>query len=109
MHDRTDQAPLKTDWVMFITTAAVIAMICLPIVAFHDQAAQAITSAYDAITNRIGILYLWYGTGLVAFLVWLAFSRFGEVKLGDADDKPEFSTLKWVAMLFCAGVGAGLL
>ena len=109
MNDRTDLAPLKTDWTMFLTTAAVIVMICLPIIGFHDQAAQAITSAYDAITTRIGVLYLWYGTGLVAFLVWLACSRFGNVRLGDADDRPEFSTLKWVAMLFCAGVGAGLL
>lgn len=109
MHDPMKQVPLKTDWTMFLTTATVIALICLPIVAFHEHAARVITDAYDAITNRFGFLYLWYGTGLVAFLIWLACSRYGEVRLGDADDRPEFSTLKWVGMLFCAGVGAGLL
>lgn len=109
MPNRMDPVELKTDWAMFLTTVLVVVMICLPIIAFHDQAARAITSAYDAITHRFGVLYLWYGTAIVFFLVWLAFSRFGEVRLGDPDDRPEFSTLKWVAMLFCAGVGAGLL
>ena len=37
------------------------------------------------------------------------FSRFGRIKLGDDDSKPEFSTFSWFAMLFSAGVGIGLL
>ena len=40
---------------------------------------------------------------------YLMFSRFGRIKLGDDDSKPEFSTFSWFAMLFSAGVGIGLL
>ena len=60
-------------------------------------------------TRNFGVLYLWYGTGVVVFLLWLAASRFGRVRLGDAHEKPEFTTFSWLAMIFCAGVGATLL
>jgi BCCT family betaine/carnitine transporter len=45
----------------------------------------------------------------IGFLAWLAASRYGRTKLGEADESPEFGTFSWVAMLFCAGVGAGLM
>jgi BCCT family betaine/carnitine transporter len=104
-----DERGLRIDWVIFLTTVATIALICVPIVAFHGQAAAAITAAYDAITHGLGILYLWYGIGALVFLGWIAFGRFGRVRLGEPDSRPEFSTFSWMAMLFCAGVGATLL
>ncbi|MGB7904949.1 MAG: BCCT family transporter [Steroidobacteraceae bacterium] len=110
MERHNDEASAhRTDWPVFVTTVLVILLLSVPMVAFKDQAAGVITAAYDAITKSVGLLYLWYGTGAVAFLVWLAFGRYGKVRLGDADSRPEFSTLSWVGMLFCAGVGAGLL
>jgi BCCT family betaine/carnitine transporter len=103
-----DRGP-STDWVLFLTTLGTIALVCLPIVAFHDQAAAAITAAYDAITKQLGFLYLWYGIGALGFLGWIAFGRYGSIRLGTPDSRPQFSTFSWVAMLFCAGVGATLL
>ncbi len=102
-------APRQTDWVLFSATAAVILAACIPIIAFQDVAGAAIAGAYDAITRNFGIAYLWYGFGLVVFLIWLAAGRYGKVLLGQPGDQPEFSTRSWVAMIFCAGVGAGLL
>ena len=109
MSTTNDDRNPRTDWVMFAATLGVIALACIPIVLFPDQAGPKIIDAYDAITSRFGVFYLWYGTGLVIFLLWLATSRYGMVRLGDPDSRPEFSTRSWVAMLFCAGVGAGLL
>jgi choline/glycine/proline betaine transport protein len=43
------------------------------------------------------------------FTIWLMFSRFGDVKLGKDDDEPDFSTFSWIAMLFSAGLGSGLI
>ncbi|MGI9295794.1 MAG: BCCT family transporter, partial [Pseudomonadales bacterium] len=104
-----DNNKIATDWIMFAATAATIVLVSIPIVGFHEQSGKIITDAYDAITQQFGILYLWYATGLIIFLAWLAISHYGNVKLGDADSKPEFATHSWVSMLFCAGVGAGLL
>ena len=47
--------------------------------------------------------------GAIIFCLWISLGRFGHVKLGDADEKPEFSGLHWVAMMFTAGIGAGLM
>lgn len=55
----------------------------------------------------------WFIMAAVSFMLilcaWLAVSRYGEIKLGRDEDKPEFSTISWLAMLFAAGMGVGLL
>lgn len=48
-------------------------------------------------------------TGMLLVCLGLAFSRFGSIRLGADDDRPEFSTPSWIAMLFAAGMGVGLL
>ncbi|MEJ8475141.1 BCCT family transporter [Roseibium algae] len=48
-------------------------------------------------------------SGMLFFCIALAFSRFGDIRLGADDDRPEFSTASWIAMLFAAGMGVGLL
>ncbi|MEM9048429.1 MAG: BCCT family transporter [Pseudomonadota bacterium] len=48
-------------------------------------------------------------TGMLVFCVWLAFSRYGTIRLGADTDRPEFSTISWLTMLFSAGMGVGLL
>ncbi|MGI9532255.1 BCCT family transporter [Lutimonas sp.] len=100
---------IKIDWLMFITTFGTILLLCIPILSFKDYSAHYITSLYDKITQTFGVVYLWYGFGALLFLIWLATSKFGKIRLGDTFDKPEFNTRSWVGMLFCAGVGAGLL
>lgn len=48
-------------------------------------------------------------TGMLLLCIWLAVSRYGDIRLGQDDDRPEFSTPSWIAMLFAAGMGVGLL
>ncbi|MFC2947647.1 BCCT family transporter [Virgibacillus sediminis] len=60
-------------------------------------------------TNQFGWLYLMGTTGFLVFLLYLAFSRFGSIKLGKDDEKPEFSKFTWFAFLFSAGTGIGLV
>ncbi len=48
-------------------------------------------------------------SGLLFVALFLAFSRFGNTRLGKDTDTPEFSTPAWIAMLFAAGMGVGLL
>ncbi|MEM9780888.1 MAG: BCCT family transporter [Pseudomonadota bacterium] len=48
-------------------------------------------------------------TGMLALCLALAASRYGAIRLGADDDRPEFSTPSWIAMLFAAGMGVGLL
>jgi glycine betaine transporter len=73
--------------------------------ALADFAAAVTTTAFRALD--------WFFMALVsAFLIlclWLAFGRYGSVRLGRDTDRPDFSTASWLSMLFAAGMGVGLL
>ena len=92
-----------------MATVVAILILCVPIVGFKEDAGPFISNAYDVITTYFGVAYLWYGTAVLVFLIWLALSKYAKQKLGDPEDEPEFKLLSWIGMLFCAGVGAGLL
>jgi BCCT family betaine/carnitine transporter len=99
----------RIDWPSFATCAAIIAVAGLFLLVSADTARAMLQSLYDYIAIEFGIFYLLASVAAISFLVWLAASRFGNVRLGDSGTRPEFPTLSWVAMLFCAGVGAGLM
>lgn len=61
------------------------------------------------VTRTFGWFYLWVVLGLVVLAFFLAVSRYGDLKLGDEDEEPEFSVGAWFAMLFAAGMGIGLV
>lgn len=85
----------------------------LAVVLWGVIAPDALDAVFDAalavITRDFGWLYLWVVLGLVVFALVLAFSRYGDLKLGGEDDEPEFSIGSWFAMLFAAGMGIGLV
>ena len=68
---------------------------------------------YSAIRGWIETTLNWYYITVVTVMLfvclYLMFSRFGSIRLGDDDSRPEFSNFSWFAMLFSAGVGIGLL
>ncbi|MFA7552771.1 MAG: BCCT family transporter [Spongiibacteraceae bacterium] len=65
--------------------------------------------ALDATANNFGWLYLLVTSGFVIFTLWLAFSRFGSIRLGPDNEPPEFSFSSWLAMIFSGGMGVGLV
>jgi len=99
----------RIDWPAFSTCVAIILVVCIPLVLSAETAGALLERLYEYISHEFGILYLLASVAAIGFLLWLAASRFGNVRLGDADEAPEFPTLSWIAMLFCAGVGAGLM
>ncbi|MBT0607401.1 BCCT family transporter [Aequorivita echinoideorum] len=61
------------------------------------------------VRNYFGAFYLYLGLGCVLLLLGIAISRWGKIKLGLPEDKPDFTRLEWIAMLYSAGMGAGIL
>lgn len=59
--------------------------------------------------NYFGPIYLVVSLLIVITCIYLMFSKYGAIKLGDESDKPEFSTVSWISMLFAAGMGIGLV
>jgi BCCT family betaine/carnitine transporter len=97
------------DGPVFAITALTLLGVCLLIVVAPDRAGAFINQLYDQITRYCGFLYQWYVIALLGFLGFLALSRFGSIRLGGRDSKPDYSTLSWIGMIFCAGVGASLI
>ncbi|WP_405218578.1 BCCT family transporter [Agrococcus sp. Ld7] len=67
------------------------------------------TGAINWSTEAVGWTYLLVTTGCIGLLVYLAFSRFGNIRLGADTDRPEFSTWAWLAMILSAVMGVGLI
>ncbi|WP_298748647.1 BCCT family transporter [uncultured Serinicoccus sp.] len=59
--------------------------------------------------SPFGWVYILATTLFIAFLLFLALSRFGHIRLGKDHERPEFTTVSWLAMLFSAGMGVGLV
>lgn len=68
--------------------------------------ASAVT---EFLFSALDWFYMALATGLLGLCLWLALGRHGRLKLGAPYEEPEFSTISWLAMLFAAGMGVGLL
>src|SRR5215204_307545 len=64
---------------------------------------------WSFLVPNFGWVFILSSFGFLAFSVYLAFSRYGKIRLGGQDEQPEFSTVSWVAMMFSAGMGIGLM
>ncbi len=99
----------RIDWPSFGLAAAILLLTSIPMFAYPAESAAFLEQLYTYISHKFGVVYLLAGVAAIGVLLYIAFSRFGDVRLGSADEAPEFRELSWIGMLFCAGVGAGLL
>ncbi|MGG5260557.1 BCCT family transporter [Phycicoccus avicenniae] len=91
----------------------VVAAIAVAFVAWGflstDTLASASGSALGWSVTNMGWMFVVLASACVAFVIWLAVSRFGDIPLGTDDEGPEFRTVSWIAMMFSAGMGIGLM
>jgi choline/carnitine/betaine transport len=66
-------------------------------------------SALTWVEENLGWLFVVLASAFVVFVIWLAASRFGRIPLGHDDEQPEFRAVSWIAMMFSAGMGIGLM
>lgn len=76
---------------------------------FPDKFGKVSGDIGSWIINNYGWYYMITMTIIVFFCLFLVFSPIGKLKLGKPDDEPEFRTISWLAMLFSAGMGIGLV
>lgn len=66
-------------------------------------------SAKEFIFENLNWVYVWTVTLFIIALLYLMISKYGKIRLGPNDSKPEHSFFSWIAMLFAAGMGIGLM
>ena len=74
-----------------------------------DSLADASGSGLGWTMKNTGWLFVLTSSAFVVFVIWLALGKFGNIPLGRDDEEPEFRTISWVAMMFSAGMGIGLM
>ena len=92
-------------WVTIAITLAFVLWGVLSLQSFTD----VLGAVVGFITRNLGWAYMLITSFFLVFVIFLACSRYGKIKLGGPDDKPEFSNFAWFAMLFQAGMGIGLV
>nr|WP_312885616.1 BCCT family transporter [Lipingzhangella halophila] len=100
---------MRTDWVVFGVNALIMFVLVGWGVVSKDTLSASAQTALDWLLQNIGWGLVLAATGFVAFVIWLALSRYGRIPLGKDGEKPEFRTVSWIAMMFSAGMGIGLM
>jgi choline/carnitine/betaine transport len=101
--------PPSTDRVVFGTAFGLVLAFVLWGVVDDEGMARGVDAAFSSVIDNTGWLFVLVSTGFVALAAVLAVSKYGRIRLGQDEDRPEFSTGSWVSMLFAAGMGIGLV
>lgn len=94
---------------VFTVSAIVIGIIVAIGAIFPTKFGDVTSDISSWISTYFGWYYMIITIGMVFFCVFIIFSPIGKLKLGRPQDKPEFNTVSWFAMLFSAGMGIGLV
>lgn len=95
--------------VVFIVSITIALLIIILGYVFSSNLNDISNSIMGFVSEKFGWVYLIFVFFLCIFLTWLAFSKYGKIKLGNDNEKPEYSNFSWYAMLFCGGTGIGLV
>ncbi|MFC9552816.1 BCCT family transporter [Rhodococcus sp. NPDC056960] len=99
----------SVDKVVFGTAAALGVGLILWGLLAPENLSVVSTAALDWLVADMGWLFIAASSAFVVFSLFLAFSRYGKIPLGRDGEKPEFRTVSWIAMMFSAGMGIGLM
>jgi choline/carnitine/betaine transport len=105
-----DKSPLRQvdPWVFYPAAAVCLAFVLWGVLA-TDTVADVADSALGWVIETFGWVFVLSTFGFLGLAIYLGLSRHGKVRLGRDDERPEFRTASWVAMMFSAGMGIGLM
>ena len=99
----------NVDYITFITSLTVVVSIAFFILYDAETAKTIIGISYDNLVGVFGPVYLVLTIFSFFFLLYLCFSKHGRYRLGGENQTAEFSYFSWIGMLFCSGIGGGLV
>ncbi|WP_312309993.1 choline transporter [Acinetobacter variabilis] len=109
MQKKNEEVQDSLNKVVFYCSATLILLFSIITILFNEQANLVIINILNWVSHTFSWYYLLAATLYLVFIVFIACSRYGEIKLGPKHSKPEFSLLSWSAMLFSAGIGIDLM
>src|SRR5690606_14196644 len=100
---------VRISWRVLLISSLVILAFSIWAIMVPDNARITMKGAVDWIAASLGWYYVLTMALVIGFVIWVAFSKEGNVRLGPDHSRPQYRLTTWVAMLFAAGVGIDML
>lgn len=107
--DLLEHETVSINWWVLVTSSVVILAFSIwtSLVPVHARDVMKLT--VDWIAINLGWYYVITVTFVIGFVLWVALSKAGDVRLGPDQSRPQYKLVTWVSMLFAAGVGIDML
>ncbi len=99
----------RYDWTITLVPFVLISMMCVMFFAEPESSNRVVSSIRGFLGDSFGVYYLALGLGMVIVSLYIAFSRYGTIVLGEQTEKPKYSFFIWGSMMFTAGIAADIL
>lgn len=99
----------KIDWMITLVPFFLIMGIAVLLFAFPEKSNNIIGQVRFFFGDTLGLYYLVIGLGVLIISIFLSFSKYGNVVLGDTGEKPKYSFFAWGSMMFTCGLAADIL
>ncbi|MGV0326575.1 choline BCCT transporter BetT [Corynebacterium confusum] len=101
--------PPKANWPVFTVSSVLIIAMALYAGLGREHAANTLANVTGWISTNLGWFYILTATIAVVFVLYIAISSSGNIRMGPDHSRPKFNTFAWVSMLFAAGIGVDLM
>ena len=99
----------KIDWMITIVPLAIIIILCVLFFAMPEQSNEVLTKIRFFFGDTFGLYYLAIGLGFFILSIYIACSKYGDIVLGESNEKPKYSFFAWGSMMFTCGLAADIL
>ena len=108
MNRQNPQIRRQLDWITTVIPFICIICLCIYFFLSPEGSSTTLESIRSFLGNELGSYYLLIGLGVFFCSLYMAFSKYGSIKLGNLE-KPQYSNFKWGTMMFTAGLAADIL
>lgn len=105
--ERTERG--KIDWIITLLPLGVIIVLCCLFFFEQEKSNEILSKIRFLFGDTFGVYYLAIGLGIFIVSLYIALSKYGDIVLGDSNEKPKYSFFAWGAMMFTCGLAADIL
>lgn len=99
----------KIDWMITLVPLAIVVALCIVFFFAPEQSNAVLSRIRFFFGDTFGTYYLVIGLGIFLLSLYIAGSKYGNIVLGEANEKPKYSFFEWGSMMFTCGLAADIL
>lgn len=99
----------KIDWMITLVPLVLVLALCMVFFMMPEQSSTMLSQIRFLFGDTFGSYYLVIGLGIFIVSIYIACSKYGDIVLGEPDEKPKYSFFAWGSMMFTCGLAADIL